>query len=454
MTLIIKGDIAYTPSPQKLVTIEDGYVVVGDDGRVIGTYSSLPAQYAPATTGTPTAPTLVDCTGKLVIPAFNDLHTHAPQYPMLGNGFDCELLPWLERYTFPAERHFEDPAFADHWYRRFVNRMWRVGTLRFSAFASMHTEATRRLMELCQESGLRPVVGKVNMDRNAPEYLTESADDSLAGTEELIQWSRTHTPNVGYVVTPRFVPSTTSELMRGLGELADRYDLPIQSHLDENPGEVAWVRDLHPDIPTYADVYDRHGLLRDSRTIMAHCIHLTDHERDLLRDRHVFVAHCAQSNMNLSSGIMPARRWLDAGLTVTIASDVAAGQDPAMNRHIVQSIEVSKIRAIEAKRGGNDGQANQTGQSGQSAEPPLTLPEAFHMATKAGGRFFGKVGSFEPGYDFDALMVDEGENPLDLPVADRLERFVYEGDDRWIERRYVAGREVPEPFAQDARRAE
>ena len=116
-----------------------------------------------------------------------------------------------------------------------------------------------------------------------------------------------------------------------------------------------------------------------------------------------------------------------------------------MNRHIVQSIEASKIRAIEAGRNNADSQA---------AESPLTLPEAFHMATKAGGRFFGKVGSFEPCYDFDALVVDEGENPLDLPVADRLERFVYEGDDRWIERRYVAGREVPEPFAQNAGRVQ
>lgn len=491
MTVAYKGDILHTPTPERFAVIEDGYVLVGDDGRIVDVTGSLPSD-APVVSPHPTADgsdgrfgmvhenaakrdfdttagpghrpgdapasgsedgpergsadgpatsrengpravTVVDRTGCLIIPGFNDLHVHAPQLPMAGLGFDHELLPWLERYTFRAEARYADIDLADRWYRRFVNRMWRVGTLRFSAFATLHDEATLRLMELCQRSGLRPMVGKVNMDRNAPDYLIEDTDASLAGTEALVRRSRELTPDVGFVVTPRFVPSTTPALMRGLGELVARYGLPVQSHLDENRDEIAWVRELHPDIPTYAEVYERYGLMPEGRTIMAHCIWLTDRERALLRERRVRLAHCAQSNADLRSGIMPVRRDLEAGLDVTIASDVAGSHEPHMTRHIVQSIEVSKLKTFEA---------------GHEDDRPLRLSEAFHMATKAPGAFFGRVGSFEPGFEFDALVVRREDSPLDLSPEERLERFVYTGDDRDILERYVAGRLVPEPFPE------
>lgn len=162
-----------------------------------------------------------------------------------------------------------------------------------------------------------------------------------------------------------------------------------------------------------------------------HCIWLSEREKALLKDRGVWLAHCAQSNLDLTSGIMPARRNLEYGLKLSIASDVAGGHEPSMNRNIVMAIEASKAKTFEA---------------GYEGDRPLTLPEAFHMATKAGGSFFGKVGSFEPGYEFDALVVREGESLLDLSVEERLERFIYMGDDRDIEERYVAGRLINCPF--------
>lgn len=423
-----KGDVLRTPTPDRFEVFEDGYVLVDDEGKVIDVVGSLPKAYADAN------PTIVDRSGCLIIPGFNDLHVHAPQYPLAGLGYDYELLPWLERYTFPAESKYADLTVADHWYRRFINAMWRAGTLRFSAFATLHNESTLRLMELCQQSGLKPVVGKVNMDRNAPDCLVESTQASLAGTEELIRKSRELTPDVGFIVTPRFVPSTTESLMEGLGELVERYRLPVQSHLDENRGEIAWVSELHPDIPSYAEVYERYGLMPQDRTIMAHCVWLTDRERDMLRERGVWLAHCAQSNLDLSSGIMPVRRNLDAGLKVCVASDVAGGHEPDMNRHIVMSIEASKAKTFE---------------TGYERDRPLRLPEAFHMATKVPGSFFGKVGSFEPGYEFDALVVREDESPLDLSPQERLERFIYAGGDRDIKERYVSGCLIPQPFEDE-----
>lgn len=422
MAIAYKGDIAFTPTSDCFQTFEDGYVIV-DNGKVTRVCASLPPDLQDIT--------VVDRSGHLMIPGFNDLHIHAPQYPLAGLGFDYELLPWLENYTFKAESKYADIDVADYWYRRFITKLWENGTLRFSAFATLHNEATLRLMELCQESGLRPVVGKVNMDRNSPDYLVEDTDASLAGTEELIVKSKKLTPDIGFIITPRFVPSTTPELMAGLGELAERYHLPVQSHLDESRNEIQWVHELHPDIPTYTEVYEHYGLMPKGRTIMAHCVWLTDRERKILKEHDVWLTHCAESNLDLTSGIMPVRRNLDYGLKVSIASDVAGSHEPAINRHIVMAIEASKAKTFEA---------------GHEADKPLRLPEAFHMATKVGGALFGKVGSFEPGYEFDALVIQEDDSPLDLSVEERLERFIYTGDDRDIEERYVGGRLIPRPF--------
>ncbi len=333
-----KGDIVFAPTPDRFEVVEDGYVIV-DGGTVQQVCGSLPAGMDDMT--------VVDRSGHLIIPAFNDLHVHAPQYPFAGLGFDHELLPWLERYTFKAESAYADIDVADRWYRRFLTRLWNNGTLRFSAFATLHNESTLHLMELCQESGLRPVVGKVNMDRNSPEYLVEDTDASLSGTEELIEQAKRRAPDIGFIVTPRFVPSTTPELMAGLGQIVERHHLPVQSHLDENRGEIQWVHELHPDIPTYAEVYEHYGLMPDGRTIMAHCVWLTDREREMLKKHDVWLAHCPQSNLNLTSGIMPVRRNLDYGLKIVIASDVAAGNDSAMNRQIVMAIEASKAKTFD-----------------------------------------------------------------------------------------------------------
>jgi len=149
-----------------------------------------------------------------------------------GVGYDQELLPWLETYTFPVEARYGDTDFAEAAWKRFLNRMWANGTLRFSAFATIHKEAAWRLMELTEQAGLSALIGKVNMDRNAPDSLREDTDASLADTEELICRSRAELKHVGYILTPRFVPSTTARLMDGpgrlaleeLGEVLGRYD--------------------------------------------------------------------------------------------------------------------------------------------------------------------------------------------------------------------------------------
>ena len=221
--------------------------------------------------------------------------------------------------------------------------------------------------------------------------------------------------------------------MDGLGRLGEKYDLPIQSHLSENPSEVAWVAQLHPDIPTYTQVYEHFGLLRQDKTIMANAIHLSDGEKALLRNKGVMLAHCALSNTNLSSGIMPLRQDLEQGLRCCVASDVAGGHTANVSRSVTATVQASKLRWLN-----------------HPDQAPLSLTEAFYLATRGAGSFFGQVGAFLPGFAFDALVLRP--SALDALVErtpfERLEQFLYDGDDRNIAARYCAGELIPQPFPQ------
>lgn len=415
--MFIKGNFLYTPSRHELTIRENQYAHI-ENGVVTGFMTDLPETTGPET--------VVDYSQDIIIPAFVDLHIHAPQYINRGLGFDEELLPWLEHYTFPAEGKFADPVFARRVYTAFLKRLQAEGTLCFSAFATIHKESTWQLMELAEAMGFKAYIGKVNMDHNAPDYLLEDTDRSLADTEELAVRCREALHKVRFIATPRFVPSTTEKLMTGLGRLCETYDLPVQSHLSENRNEVAWVKELHPDLPSYTAVYDAFGLLRPEKTIMAHAIYLSDEEKRLLRDKGIYLAHCAQSNANLTSGIMPLRRNLENGLTCTIASDVAAGHTPAMNKQIALTIEISKLYSLQHDR-----------------EKALTIGEGLYLATKGPGRFYGRTGSFEKGYAFDALVIhmDDIED-LERTPFEKLQQFIYDGDDRNIIARYVDGKLV------------
>lgn len=416
--MFLKGNFLYTPSQTEFTILENQYIHV-EDGKVQGFSQDLPEHIAPAS--------VVDYGDDIIIPSFTDLHIHAPQYINRGLGFDEELLPWLENYTFPTEGRFSDTAFAGRVYQAFLNRLKAEGTLCFSAFATIHKDATWQLMKAAEDMGLKGFVGKVNMDRNSPDYLKEDTERSLADTEELVLRSREKLRRIRFIATPRFVPSTTERLMTGLSRLCEKYDLPVQSHLSENRNEVAWVKELHPDLPSYTAVYDAFGLLRPHKTLMAHAIYLSDDEKRLLKEKGVYLTHCAQSNANLTSGIMPLRENLAKGLRCTIASDVAAGHTPAMNKQIALTIEISKLYSLN-----------------HPSEKALTIGEGLYLATKGPGQFYGNIGSFEKGYDFDALVIhmDDDIEGVERTPFEKLQQFIYDGDDRNIMARYVNGEKI------------
>lgn len=424
MKKVLHGDIIYASKQAELRCVKNGYLVY-ESGIVKGVYEKLPQEDQTAI--------FEDYKNCLIIPGFNDIHLHAPQWKNCGIGYSMELLPWLNTYTFPLEKRFEEEAFAKTYYKRFLQDMLRAGTTRASIFATRHEAATRILIEEIRKSGMGAYVGKVNMDRNAIDGLQEKTKDSLLETERLINWVEETRENdlVNYIMTPRFVPSTTTELMKGLGALTEKYQLKVQSHLSENKSEIEWVHSLHPECRDFASVYYDYGLMPKDRTVMAHCIHNTIEEQELLKQQGVLMAHCAASNMNLSSGIMPLRSYLENGQKVGIASDISGGDSVDMRKNIVSTIQASKLYWCSYKECA-----------------PISFTEAFYLATRGSGQLFGKVGAFEEGFEMDALVIADQTNQESsqtqekLSLEERLEKYIYTGNVNEITLRLVHGNEI------------
>lgn len=420
-TKILKGNIIFTKTPESFTLVEQGYIVV-TNGKIDNIYEKLPKEYDNFE--------IIDYGDKLIIPGMNDLHCHASQFKNIGMAMDKELIPWLNDYTFPEEAKYKDREYAREIYKRFIREVWKQGTTRIAVYATVHRESSTELMDLFIKSGLGALVGKVNMDSNCPEYIRETSDDSLKATEEILleYWNKSSL--VKPIITPRFVPSCSSKLLRGLGELCEKYNIPIQSHLSENKGEIAWVRELHPESKYYGEVYNKFKLFGQTPTLMAHCSFSSDEEMNLMKSNNVFAVHCPSSNLNVGSGMMPARKIINKSIKLGLGSDISGGHTCSLFKTMIYAIQVSKLFWANSEK----------------RIDFLSNSEAFYMATKGGGSFFGKVGSFESGYDFDALIIDDSElNYGDYTPLQRLERFIYIGDDRNILRRYVCGNLVEKP---------
>ena len=413
---ILKGNILFTAVAKKFEIYPDSYIVA-INGSVKGIFKDLPEEYKKAK--------VIDHRNRLIIPGFVDLHLHAAQFPQCGVGMTHQLLQWLEDYTFDLEREYQDPKFAEKVYTAFADKLVAYGTLRSCMFASSSTEGTEVLFEILKKKGVGALVGKVNMDTNAPDFIIESTEESLKGTEYLIEKYKDE-PLVRPVITPRFAPTSTSELLKGLGDLAIKHTLPVQSHLSENPDEIAWVKDLFKNAKNYSDVYDQNNLFGQTPTVMAHAIHLEKDEIELALKNNVFLIHCPDSNINVRSGIMPTRQYMDLGLKIGLGSDIAGGHKIGMNEAVVRAIQLSKLYSLD-----------------HPDDTPLSISEGFYLGTKGGGKFFGKTGSFEDGYALDALVIEDNEFTAErYSLEDRLERFIYIGDDRNIVARYVEGKAI------------
>ena len=415
-TTILKGNIVAAPELGKLDIVENGYLVAVD-GVIEGVYETLPEKFAGCE--------VEDCGKDLILQTFSDMHLHAPQYAMLGMGMDMPLIDWLNTYTFPTEAHFADPEVARLIYKQLAEELVSNGTTRVVMFSSLHRESTLVLMEELEKAGVTGYVGKVNMDRNGGENYQETTEESMSETVKWIE--QCNFEHVKPVITPRFTPTCTNELMEFLGKLAAEKDLPIQSHLSENTGEIAWVKELHPDCQQYWETYAKYNMWND-RTVMAHCVWSDERERKAIKDAGVWVCHCASSNEDLISGYAPIRVMLDEGVRVVLGSDIAGGDHISMFDNVTASIRASKARRIMTNW----------------ETDFLTVAEAYYLGTSAACEFFGEKPGFAAGNPLHAIVVCDDNLPdvRQRTTQERFERCMYRRQPDAIRAVYSAGRKV------------
>lgn len=346
------------------------------------------------------------------------------------------------------EAKLADPALARRVYTAALRRMLAHGTTTAALYAARDAESTNVLADLCLSLGLRAFVGRVCMDdeKTCPDYYRdESPEDSLQLTKDCIAHVKSIDPGyelVSPIITPRFAPSCTPKSLALLGDLRRETDLPVQTHIAENTGELSLVKDLFPDSDDYASVYDAHGLLTP-RTILAHGIHLSETEAHLIAARGAKISHCPASNSSLSSGAARVRWLWDRGVEVGLGTDMSGGYAPSVLENARQASLVSRQVAMAMPDG-----------EGESAK--LSVEEALYLATRGGASVVGlrdKVGAFEVGMEFDALLVrlgsvrEDGVNSADGNVdvfgwetwEERIAKWLFNGDDRNCRAVWVKG---------------
>ena len=416
MALVLKGNIISCEKYGELNIVEHGYLV-SNNGHIVGVFKDLPNEYKKEE--------INDYGDMLIMQSFSDMHLHAPQYPMLGMGMDLPLLDWLNTYTFPTEANFKDTNFARKVYKELAKKLITNGTTRVAMFSSMHKEATLILMEELEKAGVTGYVGKVNMDRNGGVDLQETTEESIS---ETIDWlNKCHFKYVKPMITPRFTPSCTNELMEALGKIAKEHNLPIQSHLSENRGEVAWVKELHPDCEEYWETYKKYGLW-NNKTLMAHCVFSSPREVKAIKEAGVYVVHCASSNQNLISGFAQIKKMMEQGVNVVIGSDIAGGDYLSMFDNVAATIRASKARDILDNW--------ETGF--------LTVEEAYYLATSAANSFFDEKPGFASGNELHCLVLDDSNliAAKKLTIKERFERAIYNRQENAIKAVYSVGRKV------------
>ena len=403
---LLLADAFHAPECGRVEMLQQALFAIDAEGVIAAIYRREAAGYAEALAAARASNVFVEWPRRqFLLPGLVDLHVHAPQYPQAGSALDEPLEVWLNKYTFPLEARYADLDFAKESYGALVGDLLANGTTTALYFATLHQQATRALADICLQRGQRALIGRVAMDNAelCPEsYRDASAEAAIDETRAFIAYVRAHPGNgegrVTPVVTPRFIPACTDAALAGLGALARECDCPVQTHASESDWAHAYVLARHG--MSDAASLDRFGLL-GRRTVLAHAVHLSETDMDLVAARHAGVAHCPASNAYFADAVFPLRRALDKGLHVGLGSDVAGGPSALMFDACRTAILASRM----LESGVDPGRPASTrgGQKGARVD----FRTAFHLATAGGGAALDlPIGLFAPGYRFDAIRVN------------------------------------------------
>ncbi len=364
----------------------------------------------------------------LILPGFVDAHVHYPQTAIIAS-WGKRLIDWLNTYTFPEEMRFGDPDYAAEIATRFFDLSLGHGTTTVASYCTIHPESVDAFFAEAQRRGVAAVAGKTCMDRNAPDGLRDTVASAYDDSKRLLEkWHGVD--RLTYAITPRFSPTSTREQLEALGALwAENPDCPMQTHLSEQPDEIAWVAELFPEARDYLDTYERAGLLGE-RGIFGHAIHLTERERDRLTETGASVVHCPTSNTFIGSGLFDMDRSLQSpGQRVGLATDTGGGSSFSMLRTMAAAYEIAQLR-------------------GQALHPSILL----WLATAGSARALGldeRIGTLAPGYDADLTVLNLASTPAIAQRAagandiwEAVFPTIMMGDDRAIADVRVAGRKA------------
>jgi guanine deaminase len=362
----------------------------------------------------------------LISAGFLDSHVHFPQTPMIA-AFGEQLLDWLNKYTFPTERKYADKAFAASVAEVFLRENIKNGITTSCVYCTVFPQSVDALFEEAQRLGLRMAAGKVMMNRNAPDYLLDTTQSSYDDSKALLQkWHGKD--RLMYAITPRFAPTSTADQLDAAGQLWNEFpDVYMQTHLSENTGEIAWVKELFPERKGYLDVYDHSKLCRP-RAVFGHCIHLTDDEFDTMHTTGSAISHCPTSNFFLGSGYLDVFKAADAKrpVRVGLGTDLGAGTSFSI---LLTLNEAYKAAQLNNKK--------------------LTAGHAYYLATRGTAHSMyieDKVGSIAPGMEADLVVLNMKSTPIidyRMQFAEDIHEALFIqmtlGDDRAVQATYVAG---------------
>lgn len=416
----LESDNSYCYYPEGALAVSEGKVIEA------GPYDVLKVKYANAR--------LTDYSGKLLMPGFIDSHVHYPQSEMIGM-YGRQLLDWLNEYTFPTEEDFGCKEYAERVARFFINELFRNGTTSCMAYATVHKISVDALFSVASEHNMRMLTGKVLMNRNAPDALTDTEESGEADTRSLIEAWHNKGRN-SYVITPRFSITSTPGQLISAARLHEEYpDTYIQTHLSENRNEIVSTLALSPECGDYLGVYERAGLVTD-RSVFGHCIHLSDSECRRMAEAGAIVAHCPTSNLFLGSGLFDMQQANRIGLKTTLATDVGGGTSFSLFRTMDESYKIQQLNGYS-----------------------MSVFEALYKCTRGTAKALkldDRIGSFEPGREADFIVIDYAATPSQSARQDLLKRkdkWTLEnklfglqtlGDDRNIVATYVMGKCVYE----------